>query len=776
MKTMRLIPLALLLAATAVQAQQPEQLTADDYARAEQFLGANMFPLVSGQAGQPTWLDDGRFWYRTTTANGAEFVMVNPARGTRSAAFDQTRLASALAAVTGGQVDAARLPLQSLEYSKDAREITVTVSGSRWTCTLQQYTCAPADTARGDARYDAPRYSVTSPDGRYAAFIRDHNLWVKDLTTNDDRQLTTDGIEDFGYATNNAGWTQSPAPVLLWSPDSRKIATFQHDSRGVSEMHLVTTTAGEPQLQSWRYPLPSDSVIFRIHRVIIDVETPRVVRLDMPPDAHRSTISDHVADGSRFLDVEWFPDASRLAFVSSTRDHRKATFRVADASTGAVRTVFEETSPTQIQSGFAGLGTANWRLLPESNEVLWWSQRDDWGHLYLYDLNTGALERQITSGAWNVAELMHVDTDDRVLYFTGMGREQGRDPYFQHFYRVGLDGRGLRLLTPENANHSVSLSPDGDYFVDTYSTPVEPPVTVVRRARDGDLRVELERADISRLVAAGWKPPQPITVKARDGVTDLYGLMFTPTQLDSTRQYPIVNYIYPGPWSGSVGSRSFSPARGDHQALAELGFIVVAIDNMGTEYRSKSFHDAYYGDMADNGLPDQIAGMRQLADRYGFIDIDRAGIWGHSGGGFATAAAMFRHPDFFKVGVSQAGNHDNRVYEDDWGERFMPPLQSENGEEIWEAQANQLVAGNLQGKLLLAHGAMDDNVPPYNTYLVVDALIKANKDFDLIIFPHQRHGFGVDNNYMMRRRWDYFVKHLLGAEPPEEYRIGRPGV
>src|SRR5690606_24803117 len=376
--------------------------------------------------------------------------------------------------------------------------------------------------------------------------------------------------------------------------------------------------------------------------------------------------SDHVAAGSRFLDVEWFPDASRIAFVSSTRDHRTATFRVADANTGMVRTVFEETTPTQFQSGFAGLGTANWRLLPETNEVLWWSQRDDWGHLYLYDLNTGALERQITSGSWNVAELKLVDTGDRVLYFTGMGREQGRDPYFQHFYRVGMDGNGLRLLTPENANHSINLSPAGDYFVDTYSTPVEPPVTVVRRARDGNTMVELERADISRLVAAGWKPPQPITVKARDGETDLYGLMFTPTQLDSTRSYPIVNYIYPGPWSGSVGSRSFSPARSDHQALAELGFVVVVIDNMGTEYRSKSFHDAYYGEMADNGLPDQIAGMRQLAERHGFIDIERAGIWGHSGGGFATAAAMFRHPDFFKVGVSQAGNHDNRVYEDDW--------------------------------------------------------------------------------------------------------------
>ncbi|HSK19518.1 MAG TPA: DPP IV N-terminal domain-containing protein [Longimicrobiales bacterium] len=773
MNAIRTIPLALLIVAAPLAGQQPRQLTAEDYARAEQFLGANASQLVSGLAGQPTWLEDGRFWYRATTAGGAEFVMVDPERGMRAAAFDHTRLAAALAAATGGEVDAARLPLQGLEYTRDARGISVTTGGRRWDCSLQDYTCAPADTTRAaGVGAPAPRASVTSPDGRFAAFILDYNLWVKDLTTGEDRQLTTDGVEDFGYATNNAGWTRSDVPVLLWSPDSRKIATFQHDSRGVGEMHLVSTTPGTPRLESWRYPLPQDTVIFRIHRVIIDVESARVTRLDMPADQHRSTISDHIAEGSRFLDVEWFPDASHIAFVSSSRDHKQAIFRVANAETGAVRTVFEEVSPTQFQSAFAAVGSVNWRVLPESNEVLWWSQRDDWGHLYLYDLTTGAVKRQITSGNWNVAELKRVDRDDRVLYFTGVNREDGRDAYFVHFYRVDMDGRDLTLLTPENATHSISLSPDGQHFIDSYSTPSEPPVTVLRRARDGRVAVELERADISRLRATGWKPPERIVVKARDGRTDLYGLMFTPTRLDSAASYPIVNYIYPGPWGSSVGTPSFSPARSDHQALAELGFVVVLIDGMGTEWRSKTFGDFYYGKMGDNTLPDQIAGMRELARRHAFIDIERAGIWGHSGGGFATAAAMFRHPDFFKVGVSQAGNHDNRLYEDDWGERFHGLLRRTGAGDNYESQANQLVANRLEGKLLLAHGAMDSNVPPYNTYLVVDALIKANKDFDLIIFPHQRHGFGVDNNYMMRRRWDYFVKHLMGAEPPEEYEIG----
>ena len=712
------------LAAQSLAPRGPiAQLTAEDYARAERFLAPAVQPLVRNAMGAPTWLPDGRFWYRTTRASGAEFVLVDLATRTRTTAPDLAKL--------GVEKTASR------------------------------------------AKFSAPPDSVTSPDGRYAAFIRDFNLWVKDLTTDQDRPLTVDGVKDFGYATDNAGWIKSDAPVLLWSPDSKKIATFQHDARGVSDMYLVATTTGAPRLEAWKYPLPQDKEIFRIHRVVIEVEPARVVKLLMSPDQHRSTINDHVAAGNRFLDVEWYPDGSHLAFVSSSRDHKSAILRVAQADTGEVRTVMQETVPTQFQSGIAATGNVNWRLLPASGEVLWWSQRDNWGHLYLYDLTTGGLKRQVTTGAWNVADVLHVDEKARTLYVTGVGREAGRDPYFIHFYRVRLDEPDVTLLTPENATHTVSLTPDRSAFIDVYSTPVTPPVSVLRDLNGATL-MDLERADISRLVETGWKPPTPIVVKARDDKTDLYGLMFTPTRLDPSRKYPIVNYIYPGPWGSSVGTRNFVAARSDHQALAELGFVVVAIDGMGTEWRSKSFADFYYGDMGDNTLPDQIAGMRELARRYPYIEIERAGIWGHSGGGFAAASAMFRHPDFFKVGVSQAGNHDNRVYEDDWGERFQGLLRrsGEKGDS-YDSQANQLVAAHLKGKLLLAHGAMDDNVPVYNTYLVVDALVKANKDFDLIILPHQRHGFGADNNYMTRRRWDYFVKHLLGAEPPHEYQIGR---
>jgi dipeptidyl aminopeptidase/acylaminoacyl peptidase len=282
----------------------------------------------------------------------------------------------------------------------------------------------------------------------------------------------------------------------------------------------------------------------------------------------------------------------------------------------------------------------------------------------------------------------------------------------------------------------------------------------------------LEKTDISKLTATGWKPPVPITVKARDGKTDLYGLMYQPSNLDESKKYPIVNRVYPGPQTGSVGSRSFSPSRSDSNALAELGFIVVEIDGMGTPWRSKQFHEAYYGNMADNTIPDQVAGMKQLAERHPWIDLTRAGVWGHSGGGYATASAMFMFPDFFKAGISESGNHDNRVYEDDWAEKWTGLLEKKpDGTTTYDSQATQSMAKNLKGKLLLAHGTMDSNVPPNNTLLVVDALIKANKDFDLIMFPNAGHGFGAAGAYMTRRRWDFFVKHLMGVEPPKEYRM-----
>jgi dipeptidyl-peptidase-4 len=752
------------LAVPLAAQESPVQLTAEDYARAERFLGQNTNPLVYRATVSPRWLADGRFWYENQIPGGSEYVVVDPESRERGRAFDHERMAVALAAAADRSVEPLALGITELTFAGLHEVVLRLRRDELFVCDLMEYTCM----RRQPPRAPSPPGEVVSPDGRYAAFIREHDLWVRDLDNGQETRLTTDGVEDFGYATNNAGWVRRDRPVLKWSPDSRKVATFQHDARGVGMMYVMSTNVGHPELDAWRYPLPEDTLIFRIHRVVLDLDRPsgqHVVRLDMPADQHRSTCSDHVECGGTFGDVEWSADASHLVFVSSSRDHKRALVRMADASTGEVRDLFEEVEETFYES------QSGWRYLSGSGEVLWFSQRDNWGHLYLYDAESGALKRQVTRGEWNVRDVLEVDEAARTVTFMGNGREAG-DPYFQYLYRVGLDDGRLELLTPDSANHTVSLSADGDYIVDSYSTPVLPPVTVLRD-HDGRRVLELEQADISRLVAAGWEAPTPFVVKARDGVTDLHGLLFRPLDFDPTRKYPIVNYLYPGPQSGSVGSRSFRASHRDLQSIAELGFVVVELDAMGTPGRSKDFHEAYYGNMGDNGLPDQMTGIRQLAERFDWMDVDRVGIFGHSGGGFAAADAIMRYPDFYDVAVSQAGNHDNRNYEDDWGEKWQGLLEVyPDGTSNNDNQANQLLAENLVGKLLIAHGTMDTNVPPSNTLLVVNALVEANKDFDLIMMPNRGHGFG-NEPYMMRRRWDYFVRHLLGGEPPAGYEIGR---
>jgi len=750
-------------AAVTMQAQQPRQYTAEDYAAAEKFMAYNMNPLAYQGAVRAEWLNDGRFWYRAADDTGITYMLVDAATGKSVPAFDQAKLASALQSASEGKIqdDARQLKIAAIDsLSKD--EIALTYAGARYRCDLAAASCKLTSPAA------KPPLNL-SPDKKLGAFIRDWNLWVRNMETGAETQLTTDGQRDYGYATDNAGWKHSDAAILLWSPDSKKIATFQQDQRKTGEMYLVPTTNSHPKLEAWKYPLVGDANITMIERVIIDVNTHNLVRLKMPPDQHRSTICDDVAcGGSTWDDVEWSPDARHLAFVSTSREHKQEWLRVADTATGEVRQVMTETAPKFFESGN---GKVNWHYLPASNAILWFSESDNWGNLYLYDLATGKLKNQITHGDGNVTQVLRVDEKAHTIYFLGVGKEAGRDPYFRHFYSIHFDGTGQKLLTPEDADHNIKLSQDGRYFVDSYSTPTQPHTTVVRSA-DGKLAMEVAKQDIGKLVAAGWVPPIPIKVKARDGQTDLYGMMFKPSHLDPAKKYPIVNSVYPGPQTGSCGSREFSAAHRDDQSLAELGFIVVCIDGMGTDLRSKSFHEAYYANLGDNTIPDQVAGMKQLAAQYPFIDIDRAGIFGHSGGGNATGAAMFNYPDFFKVGIAESGNHDQRDYEDDWAEKWSGLLTTTaDGKSNYDSQANQNIAKNLKGHLLLAHGTMDDNVPPNNTMLVVDALIKANKDFDLLLIPNVAHGYGAASQYMMRRRWDYFVRYLAGGIPPNEYEM-----
>jgi len=742
-------------------AKVKQTLTSVDYSRAEKQLESHTSMLVFGTVEKPKWLSRNKLIYRTPISGGHQFISADLTLQQKAPAFDHQAIASALS-IYGDNYQANNLPFKTYKYLENSSAIEFTINDSNFICQLDTYRCQPSEKKENN------NVEILSPNGKSAAFIRDFNLWLRNTSTNKETQLTTNGSEFFGYATNNAGWLRSTTPVLLWSPDSTKITTFQHDSRKVGEMHLVSTKVGHPELDSWKYPLPGDEHIFALHRIIIDIKAKKVVRLKMLPDAQRSTITDHIYRRGKLLDAKWSDDSKSLAIVSVSRDHKQATLRIANPTNGQVKTIFHE----QVLSFFeSGKGKVNWQYLPESNEFIWFSQRSDWGHLYLYDLTTGNIKHQITAGDWNVLQVRRVDKTERVLYFTGVGKEAG-DPYFEYFYRVNFDGSGLTLLTPEQANHTVLLSDDGKYFVDAFSTPTTPEKSQIKTV-NGVLAMSLEKSDISSLVAEGWVAPIPFVVKDRNGKFDIHGLMYKPANFSANKSYPVVNYLYPGPQVGSIRSRSFKASRKDKQAMAELGFIVIEIDALGTPMRSKSFHEFYYGNMGDSGVPDQIAAIEQLANKYAWLDTSRVGIWGHSGGGFASTNAILKYPEFYKVAVSGAGNHDNRTYADPWGEKWQGLVKiNEDGSSNYDNQANQLLVENLKGKLLLAHGTSDDNVPPNNTLVLVDALIKANKDFDLLILPNRRHGFS-NEDYMIRKRWDYFVEYLMGAMPPKEYNMGK---
>ncbi len=795
-------------------AQQPKPFTNADYQRAERTAQAPAVVTTMANAGRVTanWLPDERFWYRDSSSDGVQFMLVDPVKKTRLPAFDHAKVAAALATATGAPVDGTHLPFTTITFTKDAKSVMVAVTGKEWSCPVAGGKCTalaegaiasaaagePAPGARGaggrggrgaaggrggvaagrgGAGGGRGGAGGASPDGKYTVAIRDFNLVAHDMATNQDIKLTTDGVKDFGYATDNAGWASTPNAILAWSPDSKKIATQQQDERGVGKMDIVSTPnggangrmGGHPVLKEWNYPLPGDSIITTIQRVIIDVPSHTVVRLKMPPDQHRSIQGDNLS----MSDVKWAPDASRIVFASVSRDHKTVWVREADANTGVVRTIFQETSPTHVENWAGG-----WQVLWKSNEILWYSQKDNYGHLYLYDLTTGLPKNLITSGTGNVTGVTRLNDTTRTLWYTALGGEGG-NPYFPHHYRVNLDGTHQVSLDPDDGNHdNPAYSPSGKYFIDSWSKTAVPTASALRDATTGALILPLSKpADTAAMHRAGWNPVTTIRMKARDGTTDIYGQMYRPSNFDPTKKYPIINHIYPGPQTGSVGGGwGWKAGGGETQGLAELGFIVVEINGMGTPGRDKKFMDAYYLHMGDNTLPDQVAGMKELGARYPWIDLNRVGIYGHSGGGFATAGAMFHFPDFFKVGISESGNHDNREYEDDWGERYEGiVVRNPDGTDQYDAEANQTFAKNLKGHLMLAHGTLDNNVPPYNTLLVVDALIKAGKKFDLVLIPNVPHAYGSPGTaYMQCRRWDYFSTWLLGNAPMDDCSVAVP--
>lgn len=738
-----------------------ETLNVEKYKKAELQLSKFTDKQITGTVDYPHWSNNEQLLYRSSTEQGKQFFVLDAKTKQKKLAFDHQKLATALARITEKEVNQENLPFKSFEIvSKN--KISLKVKGKAYQCNIESYLCKLTKNA-------AKKNELVAPNGEQAVFIREHNLWLRNLNDNSEKQLTTDGIENFGYATNNAGWVRGKKPVVKWSPDSKKLTTFKHDGRNVGEMGIVSTAVGHPKIDVWKYPLPGDENIFKIHRVVIDVEQAKVTPLAMPADDHRSTITDHVAgrDGS-LLDVDWSADSSNFAFVSSSRDHKTATLKMADATTGKVSTILSEVEESFFESGVSGI---SWKYLDKSNEIIWFSQRSDWGHLYLVDATTGKIKNQITQGDWTVLELLDINQDTGKLIFTGAGKEGG-DPYFHYLYSINKDGTNLTLLTPEKKHHRITLSKNAEYFLDRVSTPNQAESSFIRSTSNKSGFV-VEQMDISKLTATGWQAPTPFIVKDRNGEHDIHGLMYKPSDFDASKSYPVVNYLYPGPQVGSIRGRHFRTARGDNQAIAELGFIVIEIDALGTPGRSKSFHEFYYQNMGDSGIPDQVAAIRQLAKQHSWIDSSKVGIWGHSGGGFASTRALLTYPDFYSVAVSQAGNHDNRNYADEWGEKYHGVLvKNEDGSTNYDSQANQLIVDNLKGKLLIAHGTTDTNVPPYNTLVVVEALIEANKDFDMLMLPNRGHGFAREA-YMMRKRWDYFVQHLMAVTPPKEFTFSK---
>ena len=755
----------------SAQAQTGRVYTSEDYSRAANLLNAGTVSLVDHAVKEATFIGGDRFWY-LDSENGLPTVMVaDAATRTKAAAYDSLRMATALQAAGLEEKDAKRIHPDEFDLLEDGRSVRIIIDGTHYKCALgAEYRCSlelAGPTGTPKPSLSDASLADFSPDGRRAVFIRDWNLWVRDIATGAEKQLTRDGVKDYGYATDNAGWTHSDHAIVVWSPDSKKIATFQQDQRETGEMYTITSRVGHPHLETWKYPMVGDKDVTMIERVIIDVNTAKVTRLKMPPDQHRSTLCDHLICNGPWEDVQWADDANTLAFVSTSRDHKVENMRIADAASGAVRDVFTETVPTFFESGYKHV---NWRYLSKRNEILWFSQRENWGNLYLYDAGTGKLKHAVTEGDWNVDEVLYVDQTSGDMILTGTGREPSEDPYYRRIYSANLDGQHLKLLTTEDADHVAAVSRDGKFIVDIYSTPQRPQVMVLRD-QSGQVIEEMAHGDITRLIAAGWLAPETFHVKAHDGKTDVYGLLFRPAHLDPSRKYPIIDYIYPGPQGGSFGTHSFQASRVDCNSLAELGFTVVAIEGMGNPKRSKAFHDEYLNDIGMNAIPDQISGIKELAQRYAWIDLDRLGMWGHSGGGNATVATMLHFPDFVKVGIAESGNHENRNYEDDWDEKWVGLLKTNaDGTTNYDSQANESFAGNLKGKLLLAHGMLDDNVPMSITMLLIDALVKANKDFDLVLFPQAHHGYGPDAGaYMIRRRWDYFITELMKATPPHEF-------
>jgi WD40 repeat protein/dienelactone hydrolase len=736
--------LLLITVSTNLAYSQPDT---SDYRRADNLISITSGKVFYGNV-RPTWINStGRFLYESTTPSGIEYYIVDANSLTKRTAFDQARFAASFELATGQAVEPGKLPIRNLVFSERMRSFSFIYDDTSWICGLRNYRLIKGDRDRrrertgGDGwiwgfRYELANDPVVSPDKKFTAFIRDYNVYIRSNEDNSEYQLSFDGGTGEYYSS-----------YFSWSPDSRKLISNRVRPAEKHMIHYVESSP-ENQLQpkhySYEYPKPGDAIP-QMYPQLFDILTKKHIPVDISLIPNQYSIDN----------IKWSKDNSYFTFEYNKRGHQVYQVIKVNAETGKEQVIINETSDTFIDYS----GKKYRHDIEETNEIIWASERDGWNHLYLYDTNKGIVKNQITKGEWVIRGVIRVDDTNRQIIFNASGKEPG-DPYFIHCYRINFDGTGLIRLTEGEGNHTVSFSPDKKYFVDTWSKVDMPPVSVLRSTTDGKKLMDIEKADISQLLATGLRLPEVFTAKGRDGITDIWGIIIRPINFDPLIKYPVIEYIYAGPHDSSV-PKSFRPvATGMHQ-LAELGFIVVQIDGMGTSNRSKAFHDVCWKNLKDAGFPDRILWIKAAAEKYPSMDITRVGIYGTSAGGQNAAGAVLFHPEFYKVAVAACGCHDNRMDKMWWNEQFMgwpvgeEYIQSSNVENAWR----------LQGNLLLINGEMDNNVDPSSTVQLVDALIKAGKDFEYVLIPGARHTSG--GAYGERKRRDFFVKNLLGVDPPE---------
>ncbi len=687
-----------------------------------------------------TWNED-LFWYVQQTPNGKEYLRVDTKQKSKRTLFDHQFLAHMLSKATGQKVKADSLPLSNLQIIKNPDFISFEAYGKKWEYTNDtgHLTDKGQIPSRGPQNYWNNRYDdsqetpVYSPDSQYVALIRNNNVYVHPNGKPQQlQQLSFDGAPGEYYSA-----------FLVWSPDAKKLATTKVrkvENRTLYFIESSPATQLQPILHTRNYPKPGDALP-QHQPVLFNIETGKSY----------SVPYDLILNQYSLSRPKWTKDSKAFTFEYNQRGHQKYQVFELHAETGLTRALITEESPTFID--YSG---KKYRYDLE-NEIIWASERDGWNHLYLYDRASGQVKNQITKGEWVVRRVVHVNEKERYIIFEGSGKDT--DPYLIHYYKVNLDGTGLVDLTPESANHKAFFNKDHSLFVDSYSRIDLPQITVLRETATGKVIMELEKADISELKKAGWRPSEVFTAKGRDGKTDIWGIITFPTHYDPKKKYPIIENIYAGPHSSFV-PKSFSSNPSWMGELAELGFIVVQIDGMGTSNRSKAFHDVAWKNLKDAGFPDRIAWIKAAAKKYPAMDISRVGIYGTSAGGQNAAGALIFHPEFYKVAVSSCGCHDNRMDKIWWNEQWMGYPIGPHYEEC----SNVVNAHKLEGKLLLMVGEVDDNVDPASTYQLVDALIKANKDHDFVLLPGQGHTAG--GKYGEQKRRDFFVRHLLGQTPP----------